>query len=161
MEWIFGILMFRCHVCLTYFFDNAFLGSKPEVFLHVFQLGRTPSVSTGPLPKSVKTNSSQLNCEFHLNKQRKGPGFVFLKYHKLVSCWTAKSLRWAGSRPQIRWAEPSTMARCSPDALDHCDPTVPCLPAQPCLIPHFSWTTASPGARLSELKTVSFSEIWP
>lgn len=51
MEWIFGILMFRCHVCLTYFFDNAFLGSKPEVFLHVFQLGKTPSVSTGPLPK--------------------------------------------------------------------------------------------------------------
>lgn len=36
MEWIFGILMIHCHVCLTYFFDNAFLGSRPEVFLHVF-----------------------------------------------------------------------------------------------------------------------------
>lgn len=54
MESIFGILMFCCHVCLTFFFfffDNAFLGSKPEVFLHVFQLGKTPSVPTRPLPK--------------------------------------------------------------------------------------------------------------
>lgn len=63
--------MIHCHVCLTYFFGNAFLGSKPEVFLHVFQLGKTPSVSMGPLLKQMKTNSSQLNWEFHLNKQRK------------------------------------------------------------------------------------------
>jgi len=67
----------------------------------------------------------------------------------------------AGSRPQIRWAEPSTMARCSPGALEHRDPTVACLPARPCPSPRFARTSASTRARLSELKTPSVLEIWP
>lgn len=42
-------------------FDSAFWGSNLEVFLHVFQLGRTPSVSTEAFPKEGKTNTARFN----------------------------------------------------------------------------------------------------
>lgn len=42
-------------------FDSAFLGSDLEVFLHVFRLGRTPSVSAEAFPKEGKTNTARFN----------------------------------------------------------------------------------------------------
>lgn len=92
-------------------FDNAFLGSNPEVSLHVFQLGKTPSVSTGAFPTEGKTNASRFNWEFHLRQQKRGPDLKFwgfgFKYHRTVSSWTAAQLHIVWLSPRVQRAEPS------------------------------------------------------